>query len=57
VEKICHILQRGFENKLGIELVEGRLTGEEEALMTRLIKDKYTNNTWNMEGRGASHGY
>jgi lipoate-protein ligase A len=57
VEKICHILQRGFEKKLGIELVEGRLTGEEEALMTRLIKDKYTNNTWNMEGRGASHGY
>ena len=57
VEKICHVLQRSFEKKLGIELVEGRLTGEEEALMTRLIKDKYTNNTWNMEGRGASHGY
>ena len=57
VEKICHVLQRGFEKKLGIELVEGSLTGEEEALMTRLIKDKYTNNTWNMEGRGASHGY
>ncbi len=57
VEKICHVLQRGFEKKLGIELVEGSLTGEEEALMTRLIKDKYTNNTWNMEGRGASYGY
>jgi len=57
VEKICHVLQRGFEKKLGIELVEGSLTGEEEALMTRLIKDKYTNNKWNMEGRGASRGY
>jgi lipoate-protein ligase A len=57
VEKICHVLQRSFKKKLGIELVEGSLTGEEEALMTRLIKDKYTNNKWNMEGRGASHGY
>jgi lipoate-protein ligase A len=57
VEKICHILHRSFEKKLGVELVEGRLTDEEDALMTRLIKDKYTNNTWNMEGRGASHGY
>jgi lipoate-protein ligase A len=55
--KICHVLQRSFEKKLGIELVEGGLTAEEETLMTRLIKDKYTNNKWNMEGKGSLHGY
>jgi len=55
--KICHVLQRSFEKKLGIELVEGGLTAEEEALMTRLIKDKYSNNKWNMESKGTLNGY
>ena len=54
--KICHILQRSFEKKLGIELVEGGLTAAEGILMARLIKDKYTNDKWNIEGKGALHG-
>ena len=53
VTAICRVLQRSFEKKLGIELVEGGLTAEEETLMTRLIKDKYSNNKWNMEGKGT----
>jgi lipoate-protein ligase A len=53
---ICHVLQKSFEKKLGIEMVEGGLTTEEEALMKHLMKKKYTNNKWNMEGRGTFKG-
>lgn len=57
IEKICNVLQRSFMKRLGVEFVEGGLTDEEESLMKRLIKDKYTNTTWNIKGKGASHGY
>ncbi|MEN6317796.1 MAG: biotin/lipoate A/B protein ligase family protein [Syntrophaceae bacterium] len=54
---ICRVLQKSFERKLGIELVEGGLTTEEEALMKHLIKNKYANNKWNMEGKGTLNEY
>lgn len=57
VTKMCHVLQKSFEKKLCIELVEGGLTAKEAALMARLIKDKYTNDQWNMEGKRTLHGY
>lgn len=53
---ICRVLQKSFEKKLDIELVEGELTVKEEALMKHLIKNKYTSNKWNMEGRGTFNG-
>ncbi|HVO67321.1 MAG TPA: biotin/lipoate A/B protein ligase family protein [Syntrophales bacterium] len=57
VDKICHVLQRSFGKKLGIELVEGRLTKKEEILMIQLMKDKYTSDKWNVEGKGTLNGY
>jgi lipoate-protein ligase A len=42
---------------LGIELVEGVLTPEEEVLKTRLLSDKYMTDRWNMEGKGTNYGY
>ena len=48
---ICRVLQKSFEKRLDIELVEGELTVEEEILMKHLMKNKYTNNKWNIEVR------
>ena len=56
VAKICHILQRSFEKRLGIELVEDGLNAEEEMLMKQLMKDKYSSDNWNIEGKGMLHG-
>ena len=56
VEHICHIMKKGFEKKLDIELVEGCLTPEEESLKLRLMNDKYMNDKWNIEGKVASDG-
>jgi lipoate-protein ligase A len=54
---ICHVLRMSFEKNLGIELVEGELTPEEEVLKKQLLIDKYTNDKWNMEGKGAVYGH
>jgi lipoate-protein ligase A len=57
VTTICHVLKKSFEKKLGVELVEGGLTPEEEVLKTRLLSDKYMTDRWNMEGKGTNYGY
>ena len=54
---LCRVLKKCFEKRLGITLVEGDLNPEEEALKTRLVRDKYMNTKWNMEGKGVVHGY
>lgn len=51
METLCRIMKSGFEAVLGVRLEEGALTSEEEALKGRLLKDKYTNDQWNLEGR------
>ncbi len=53
VSAICRVLKKGFEKKLGVELREGELTPEEEVLKTQLMRDKYTSDKWNIEGKGA----
>jgi lipoate-protein ligase A len=45
---LCRIMQDGFEAELGIGLEAGALTPDEEALKGRLLRDKYTNDRWNL---------
>jgi lipoate-protein ligase A len=54
---ICHVLKKSFEKNLGIELLEGTLTPKEELLKTQLMRNKYTTDKWNMEGKGTVYGY
>lgn len=51
METLCRIMKTGFEAALGVRLEEGTLTPEEEALKERLLRDKYTNDHWNLKGR------
>jgi lipoate-protein ligase A len=57
VTMICHSLKKNFEKKLGIELVQEELTPEEEVLKTQLMNDKYSNDKWNLEGKGVKNGF
>lgn len=57
VEMICHALEKNFEKKLGIELVQEEMSPEEEVLKIRLMRDKYLDDKWNLEGNGATNGY
>ena len=57
VGMICHALKKNFEKRLGIELVQEEMSPEEEVLKTRLMRDKYLNDKWNLEGKGAINGY
>lgn len=57
ISTVCRVLKNSFEKKLGIELVEGALTPEEELLKSQLMKNKYMNDQWNLEGRGNLHEY
>lgn len=57
VDTLCRVLKKCFEKRLGITLVEGELNPAEEALKTRLVREKYMNAKWNMEGKGIVHGY
>lgn len=51
METLCRIMKAGFEAVLGVRLEEGALTPAEEALKGRLLRDKYTNDQWNLKGR------
>jgi lipoate-protein ligase A len=51
METLCHVMKTGFEAEMGLRMEAGVLTPEEEALKGRLLRDKYTNNQWNLEGR------
>lgn len=57
VAMICHSLKKNFEKKLGIELVQEEMTPEEEVLKTQLMHDKYSNDKWNLEGKGVTNGF
>jgi lipoate-protein ligase A len=48
METLCRMMKTGFETVLGIQLEEGTLTPEEEALKGRLLRDKYTDDKWNL---------
>ncbi|MBN1474934.1 MAG: lipoate--protein ligase family protein [Syntrophaceae bacterium] len=48
VKDICEKIKTGFISKLGIELIEGKLTAEEEKMKNNLIK-KYESAHWNVE--------
>ena len=50
VGTVCRALMTGFEKTLGIELVKGKLSPEEEELKAVLMTHKYMNERWNMEG-------
>lgn len=50
METLCRTLKAGFESVLGIQLEEGTLNPEEEATRGRLLRDKYTNDQWNLKG-------
>jgi lipoate-protein ligase A len=50
VGTVCRALMTGFEKTLGIELVKGKLSPEEEELKAVLMTQKYMNERWNMEG-------
>lgn len=49
-ERLCSVLQAGFEQVLDIRFREGRLTPEEEGLVDELITKKYGGGSWNREG-------
>jgi len=50
IREVCRKLETGFEKTLGIQLIPGNLTEEEEALKKHLMTHKYMNPKWNMEG-------
>jgi lipoate-protein ligase A len=54
-QEVEEALRVGFEKGLGIELVYGELTREEEELSLRLEAKKYGNLAWN-EARQAEEG-
>ncbi|MFQ5879094.1 MAG: biotin/lipoate A/B protein ligase family protein [Dehalococcoidia bacterium] len=45
--QVAAALQEAFAGVVGVELLPGGLTGEEEALAQRLQKEKYANPAWN----------
>lgn len=51
-EALASALRSGFEEILGIPLVAGSLTGEEESLARELREGKYGTDVWNLEGKG-----
>ena len=50
VVAVCRALMTGFEKTLGIELVKGKLSPEEDELKAVLMTHKYMNESWNMKG-------
>lgn len=50
-EKVYHALVEGFENSLGIQLVEGELSSYECRLAETLRREKYLTHRWNFEGK------
>jgi len=49
-ETVCRALRKGFEQVLGIRLLEGVLTQEEEELKSELMTKKYGSENWTKEG-------
>jgi lipoate-protein ligase A len=49
-ETVCRALRKGFEQVLGIRLMEGVLTQQEEELKSELMTKKYGSENWTKEG-------
>jgi len=47
--ELSEILPRGFEEKFGIKLTEGKLTEQEEKISRKLLENKYSTYEWNYE--------
>jgi lipoate-protein ligase A len=56
INVLCECIMQGFEEYMGIKLVEGGLRSEEKVLKERLVKDKFLNPMWNMEGKVSVNG-
>lgn len=50
-EILSRVVQQAFESVWKIHFVEGGLTPEEETLRNDLLEKKYTNPTWNLQGK------
>jgi lipoyl(octanoyl) transferase len=57
VGALWRIMKAGFEATLDVRLAESVLTGAEEAIKARLLKHKYMNEKWNLEGRTHLYGF
>jgi lipoate-protein ligase A len=47
--ELSEILPRGFEEKFGVRLVEGKLTEQEKKISKELLENKYSTYEWNYE--------
>jgi len=47
--ELSAILPRGFEEEFGVNLIEGKLTEQEEKISKDLLKNKYSTYEWNYE--------
>lgn len=54
ISQVSEAIRLGFEEALGIELVEGVLTDYEATLAQELERTKFVTPTWNFEGRSDS---
>jgi lipoate-protein ligase A len=52
--EVCCALASGFEETLGIRLIEGTLTPREERTKEQLLHHKYSTRLWNMEGKAIA---
>lgn len=48
---LCEGISKTFEERLGVQLVTGDMTREEASLKERLLREKYTADSWNLEGK------
>lgn len=51
IAKLCEGISKTFEERLNVKLVSGELTREEESLKALLLREKYSTELWNMEGK------
>ena len=51
IATLCNVLREGFEKVLGIQFVEQDLTPPEKEIRARLLRNKYSTDRWNMEGK------
>ncbi|HKZ94690.1 MAG TPA: biotin/lipoate A/B protein ligase family protein [Candidatus Bathyarchaeia archaeon] len=51
VERASEALIQGFQKALEAELMNGDLTKQEQQLVSKLRKEKYTNEDWNLKGK------
>ncbi len=47
--ELSEILPRGFEEEFGVNLIEGKLTEQEEKISKDLLKNKYSTYEWNYQ--------